>query len=65
MPLQVSKPLMEKRRRARINRCLSQLKALLVDSSKPESFVLAQSPRHARLEKADILEMTVNHLQAL
>ncbi|EEC19270.1 transcription factor hes-1, putative [Ixodes scapularis] len=50
---------MEKRRRARINRCLSQLKALLVDSSKPES------PRHARLEKADILEMTVNHLQAL
>ncbi|KAG0411418.1 hypothetical protein HPB47_011455 [Ixodes persulcatus] len=55
----VSKPLMEKRRRARINRCLSQLKALLVDSSKPES------PRHARLEKADILEMTVNHLQAL
>ncbi|KAL1428714.1 hypothetical protein MTO96_003055 [Rhipicephalus appendiculatus] len=55
----VSKPLMEKRRRARINRCLNQLKAFLVDPSKPES------PRQSKLEKADILEMTVCHLQAL
>ncbi|KAH9383828.1 hypothetical protein HPB48_025598 [Haemaphysalis longicornis] len=56
---QVSKPLMEKRRRARINRCLNQLKAFIVDPSKPES------PRQSKLEKADILEMTVCHLQAL
>ncbi|KAK8757198.1 hypothetical protein V5799_000101 [Amblyomma americanum] len=55
----VSKPLMEKRRRARINRCLNQLKGFLVDPSKPES------PRQSKLEKADILEMTVCHLQAL
>ena len=29
----ISKPLMEKRRRARINQCLSQLKQIVVDSA--------------------------------
>lgn len=57
-----SKPLMEKRRRARINHSLAQLKSLLLDgSSKKES----QNPRNAKLEKADILEMTVRHLQSI
>lgn len=57
-----SKPLMEKRRRARINHSLSQLKSLLLDGhSKKES----QNPRSAKLEKADILEMTVRHLQGI
>ncbi|CAN7986504.1 unnamed protein product, partial [Ixodes hexagonus] len=57
-----SKPLMEKRRRARINHSLSQLKSLLLDTpTKKES----QNPRHAKLEKADILEMTVRHLQGI
>ncbi|KAK8757566.1 hypothetical protein V5799_004801 [Amblyomma americanum] len=57
-----SKPLMEKRRRARINHSLSQLKSLLLDGhSKKES----QNPRNAKLEKADILEMTVRHLQSI
>ncbi|KAL3254334.1 hypothetical protein MRX96_054226 [Rhipicephalus microplus] len=57
-----SKPLMEKRRRARINHSLAQLKSLLLDgSSKKES----QNPRNAKLEKADILEMTVRHLQGI
>ncbi|XP_013779901.1 protein hairy-like [Limulus polyphemus] len=55
----VSKPLMEKRRRARINQSLSDLKALLLEAIKSEN------PRHSKLEKADILEMTVRHLEEL
>lgn len=52
-----TKPIMEKRRRARINQCLSELKALILDA-------LNKDPsRHSKLEKADILEMTVRHLQ--
>ncbi|XP_076357934.1 protein hairy-like [Tachypleus tridentatus] len=55
----VSKPLMEKRRRARINQSLAELKGLLLEAVKPEN------PRHSKLEKADILEMAVRHLQGL
>ncbi|XP_076318572.1 protein hairy-like [Tachypleus tridentatus] len=55
----VSKPLMEKRRRARINQSLSDLKSLLLEAIKSEN------PRHSKLEKADILEMTVRHLEDL
>lgn len=52
-----TKPIMEKRRRARINQCLSELKALILDA-------LNEDPsRHSKLEKADILDMTVRHLQ--
>ncbi|XP_073674831.1 hairy-related 3 [Garra rufa] len=51
----VSKPLMEKKRRARINKCLNQLKSLL------ES-VCSNNIRKRKLEKADILELTVKHL---
>ncbi|XP_015913836.1 transcription factor HES-1-A [Parasteatoda tepidariorum] len=52
-----TKPIMEKRRRARINQCLSELKTLILDA-------LNKDPsRHSKLEKADILEMTVRHLQ--
>ncbi|TWW56475.1 hairy-related 3 [Takifugu flavidus] len=54
----VSKPLMEKKRRARINKCLDQLKILL------ESYY-STSIRKRKLEKADILELTVNHLRNL
>ncbi|MCP9261860.1 Helix-loop-helix DNA-binding domain-containing protein [Dirofilaria immitis] len=50
------KPLMEKRRRARMNECLDQLKHLL----------LHISPNHrTKLEKADILEMTVAYLSQM
>lgn len=56
-----SKPLMEKRRRARINQSLSELKSLILDAVKKDS----QNTRHSKLEKADILEMTVAHLQNL
>ncbi|XP_034551289.1 hairy-related 3 [Notolabrus celidotus] len=54
----VSKPLMEKKRRARINKCLEQLKSLL------ENFY-SSSIRKRKLEKADILELTVKHLRNL
>ncbi|KAM5125415.1 transcription factor HES-4-like [Callospermophilus lateralis] len=56
---QSSKPIMEKRPRARINQSLAQLKTLILDS------VRKDSSRHSKLEKADILEMTVIHLQNL
>ncbi|XP_077998418.1 transcription factor HES-1-A-like [Glandiceps talaboti] len=52
-----SKPIMEKRRRARINESLSQLKTLILDAMKKDS------SRHSKLEKADILEMTVKYLR--
>lgn len=54
-----SKPVMEKRRRARINESLAQLKTLILDALRKDS------ARHSKLEKADILEMTVRHLQSL
>ncbi|XP_069771398.1 hairy-related 9 isoform X2 [Narcine bancroftii] len=54
-----SKPIMEKRRRARINESLAQLKTLILDALKKDS------SRHSKLEKADILEMTVKHLRNL
>ncbi|XP_069473513.1 transcription factor HES-1 [Ambystoma mexicanum] len=54
-----SKPIMEKRRRARINESLGQLKTLILDALKKDS------SRHSKLEKADILEMTVKHLRGL
>ncbi|XP_076472439.1 uncharacterized protein LOC143301894 [Babylonia areolata] len=53
------KPLMEKRRRARINTCLSQLKSLVLQAIKKDS------SQFSKLEKADILELTVKHLRAL
>ncbi|KAI8437071.1 hypothetical protein MSG28_010431 [Choristoneura fumiferana] len=53
-----NKPIMEKKRRARINNCLNELKDLLMDPDKDPA-------RHSKLEKADILELTVKHLQTL
>uniref|UniRef100_A0A8D8AF41 Protein hairy n=1 Tax=Culex pipiens TaxID=7175 RepID=A0A8D8AF41_CULPI len=54
-----NKPIMEKRRRARINNCLNDLKTLILDAMKKDP------ARHSKLEKADILEMTVKHLENL
>ncbi|XP_029437418.1 transcription factor HES-4-like [Rhinatrema bivittatum] len=53
------KPLIEKKRRARINASLGQLKELLLQVAHP------QPPRTSRLEKADILELTVRQLEKL
>lgn len=55
----ITKPIMEKKRRARINNSLNELKMLILTA-------LNKDPtRHSKLEKADILEMTVRHLQKL
>ncbi|KAM5248941.1 transcription factor HES-2 [Ctenodactylus gundi] len=51
------KPLLEKRRRARINASLRQLEGLVVP---PRG---GQNARRSKLEKADILEMTVRFLR--
>ncbi|XP_032719940.1 transcription factor HES-2 [Lontra canadensis] len=53
------KPLLEKRRRARINASLRQLKGLILP------LLGRESSRSSKLEKADILEMTVRFLQEL
>uniref|UniRef100_A0A8C1MWA2 Hairy-related 8a n=1 Tax=Cyprinus carpio TaxID=7962 RepID=A0A8C1MWA2_CYPCA len=50
------KPLIEKRRRERINSSLEQLKGIMVDA-----YNLDQS----KLEKADVLEITVQHMENL
>ncbi|XP_067658883.1 transcription factor HES-1-B-like [Haliotis asinina] len=52
-----NKPLIEKRRRARINECLSQLQSLVLKATTTEG------PRPSKLEKADILEMTVDYIK--
>ncbi|XP_055626540.1 protein deadpan [Toxorhynchites rutilus septentrionalis] len=54
-----NKPIMEKKRRARINNYLNDLKALLLDAMKKDPM------RHSKLEKADILDLTVKYLQDL
>ena len=53
----ISKPLMEKRRRDRINKSLDELKTILVTALKRDQNGCS------KLEKADILEMTVNYLK--
>ncbi|GAB0100278.1 Protein deadpan [Sergentomyia squamirostris] len=52
-----NKPIMEKKRRARINESLEHLKRLILEATKKDP------ARHTKLEKADILEMTVKYLQ--
>ncbi|CAJ0959265.1 unnamed protein product, partial [Mesorhabditis belari] len=53
-----NKPMMEKKRRARINRSLAELKQILLDAAHT-------SPSHGKWEKADILEMTVSYVRSL
>jgi hairy and enhancer of split, invertebrate len=55
----VMKPLLERRRRARINKCLDDLKDLMVSALQSEGESIT------KLEKADVLELTVRHLQKL
>lgn len=55
----VMKPMLERKRRARINKCLDELKDIMVEC-------LTQEGEHVtRLEKADILELTVEHMKKL
>merc|ERR1712141_37866 len=55
----VMKPLLERKRRARINKCLDDLKDLMVTALQSEGESIT------KLEKADVLELTVRHLQKL
>ena len=55
----VMKPLLERKRRARINKCLDDLKDLMVFALQSEGESIC------KLEKADVLELTVKHLQKL
>merc|ERR1712109_341109 len=55
----VMKPLLERKRRARINKCLDDLKDLMVSALQSEGESIT------KLEKADVLELTVRHLQKL
>lgn len=59
--LQVLKPLMEKKRRARINRSLGELRKFLLDSGIRDK-KLDPEGSCKRVEKADILELTVRFL---
>ena len=55
----VMKPLLERKRRARINKCLDELKDLMVTALQTEGESIT------KLEKADVLELTVRHLRKL
>ncbi|XP_036917975.1 transcription factor HES-2 [Sturnira hondurensis] len=58
-PRKSLKPLLEKRRRARVNESLRQLKGIILP------LLGRESSSHSKLEKADILEMTVRFLREL
>lgn len=51
--------MLERKRRARINRCLDELKELM------SSALAAEGENLTKLEKADVLELTVRHLHKL
>ena len=55
----VLKPMLERKRRARINSCLEELKDLMVAALQTEGESIT------KLEKADVLELTVRHLRKL
>lgn len=55
----VMKPLLERKRRARINKCLDNLKDIMVNTLQSEGESIT------KLEKADVLELTVKHLRKL
>lgn len=55
----VMKPMLERKRRARINRCLDELKELM------SSALASEGENLTKLEKADVLELTVRHLHKL
>merc|ERR1712242_584454 len=55
----IVKPLIERKRRARINNCLDELKDLMMFALQSEGESIS------KLEKADVLELTVKHLRKL
>ncbi|VVC29659.1 Myc-type, basic helix-loop-helix (bHLH) domain [Cinara cedri] len=59
-PRKIRKPMMEKKRRARINQSLDELKRIVVQAEKCSG---QDMTRANKLEKADILELTVRYLK--
>lgn len=57
----VRKPLMEKKRRERINNSLEILKQIILQNNG----IGGQGAKSTKLEKADILEMTVRYIEML
>merc|ERR1711936_1523038 len=55
----IMKPLLERKRRARINKCLDELKEIMTAA------LTSQGENVSKLEKADILELTVSHLNKM
>ena len=55
----ITKPLLERKRRARMNKCLDELKDIMTVA------LQAEGENVSKLEKADILELTVRHLHKL
>ncbi|KAK3583440.1 hypothetical protein CHS0354_025563 [Potamilus streckersoni] len=55
----IKKPLIEKKRRDRINKCLAELKAILLKD------IQHTGTQISRLDKADVLELTVKYLQTI
>ena len=55
----VMKPMLERKRRARMTKCLDELKDLMVNVLGTEMESIA------KMEKADILQVTVNHMKTL
>ncbi|KAL5273867.1 HES6.2 family protein [Megaselia abdita] len=53
----VVKPMLERQRRARINKSLDELKGLIMESMQQEG------EQVLKMEKTDILEMTIKHLR--
>ncbi|ELT98466.1 hypothetical protein CAPTEDRAFT_225285 [Capitella teleta] len=52
----IRKPIIERRRRERINRCLDQIKSLVLKALNQDE------TKYEKMDKADILEMAVRHL---
>lgn len=61
LPKKVRKPMMEKKRRARINDSLERLKEILLHNTS----AVTHGSKPTKLEKADILEMTIRYIQTL
>lgn len=61
LPKKVRKPMMEKKRRARINDSLERLKEILLHNTA----AVTHGSKPTKLEKADILEMTIRYIQSL
>lgn len=63
--LQSNKPIMEKRRRARINNCLNELKTLILDAMKKDVSICFETCRKASACAACVLVGSLSFEQSL